>query len=127
MPTPFPIGDIFGTGAYAVEVVGESKYQMALEEICGGRTEDGVDLIVEAVLIHEDDNLYDDQAIRVDIARRTVGYLSRINAREFRMQLAKAGHPGATAACAARIVGGWDCGPDDRGYFGVRLDLPTMG
>ena len=26
--------------------------------------------------------------------------------------------------CSALIVGGWDRGPDDQGYFGIKLDLP---
>jgi hypothetical protein len=29
-------------------------------------------------------------------------------------------------SCAALIVGGWDRGGDDRGSYGVRLDLSTM-
>ena len=126
MATPSPIeSDIQGNGAYAVEVVGESKYQDAIEAICGGRTEDGVDFTVEAVLIHENENPYDDQAIRVEIDGRIVGYMCRKNAREYRRHLAETGYPGVTAACKARIRGGWDRGPDDRGYFGVRLDLPV--
>jgi hypothetical protein len=125
MPTPKPIVDIPGPGSYAVEVVGESNYQEVLEAICGTPTEDGFDFVVEAVLVHEDDNPYDALAIRVDIKGRTVGYLSRKNAREFRREFAKTGYGGVPAACSARIIGGWNRGADDRGYFGVRLDLPA--
>jgi hypothetical protein len=114
-----------GPGTYSIEVVGESHYQAALAAICGGPTEEGADCIVEATLVHEDDNPYDNQAIRVDIQGKTVGYLSRTNARQFRAKLKEAGYPGITATCSARIRGGWDRGVDDRGYFGVRLDLPT--
>jgi hypothetical protein len=125
--SPEPVGQLPGPGTYSIEVVGESYYQDALEAICGGRTEDGAHLVVEAVLVHEDSNPYDNQAIRVYIHGYTVGYLSRENARQYRRRLRQARHPGITASCSARIVGGWDRGPEDRGYFGVLLDLPAEG
>lgn len=120
-----PIVSLKGPGTYSLEVVGESHYQSALDSICGGRTEDGHDMIVEARLIHEDDNPYDDKAIRVEINGETVGYLNRANARQYRKKLNKAGYPGMDAICSAKIVGGWDRGGDDKGHFGVRLDVPT--
>ena len=112
-------------GAYDVDVVGESHYQDALEEICGGRTEDSQRLNVSAYLVPEDDNPYDSKAVRVDIEDRTVGYLDRETARSFREQLGKAGCGGMVARCPAIIVGGWDRGGGDRGHFGVKLDLPA--
>jgi hypothetical protein len=114
-----------GPGTYSFDIVGESRYQKALEDICGGHDEDGVNQIVQAILIHEDDNPYDNQAIRVDVQGMTVGYLRREDAREFRRQLREAGHPGIVATCSAKIVGGWDRGRGDRGHFGVKLDLPV--
>ena len=108
--------------AFALPIVGESKYQPALEAICGGRDEDGTDKVVDAVLVLEDSNPYDPQAVRVDIAGRTVGYLSRANAREFRESRARAGETASVIACKARIKGGWDRGAGDRGNFGVWLD-----
>jgi hypothetical protein len=76
-------------------------------------------------LVLDDDNPYDSLAVRVEIRGCIVGHLSRENAREYRRQLKKAGHPALTASCKALIVGGWDRGGGDRGHFGVRLDLPT--
>lgn len=35
------------------------------------------------------------------------------------------GCPGADVKCSAMIVGGWDRGKGDTGYFGVKLDLPV--
>ncbi|MCX7428896.1 MAG: hypothetical protein NTW96_25125 [Planctomycetia bacterium] len=116
-----------GPGTFSIDVVGESKYQPALEFICGGRTGGSQKKTVEAVLVYEDDNPYDDQAIRVDIQGNTVGYLSRDNARQYRKELKQAGYSAMTATCSARIVGGWDHGGEDRGLFGVTLDLPTAG
>ena len=49
---------IEGPGAFAVNVVGVSQYQRVLE----AAAEAGV---VDAVLMREDDNAYDDQAVAV--------------------------------------------------------------
>jgi hypothetical protein len=108
-----------------VEIVGESHYQVALEAICGPRTEDGANRVVEGWLVLEDTNPYDALAVRVDIDGHPVGYLSRANARAYREQLAAQGVTALRASCLARIRGGWDRGPDDKGYYGVFLDLPT--
>ena len=111
------------SGDFNVNVVGESNYQQALKAICGGHTEDGHQLKVWATLVHDDENEYDSEAIRVDIGKRTVGYLSRGDARRFRKDLRRFGEPGKTVNCAAKIVGGWDRGGGDVGYFGVVLDF----
>ena len=106
---------------FAVNVVGESHYQPALERICGGRSDEGADEQATATLILEDDNPYDrGNAVRVDIGGATVGYLTRDDAKRYR-QLLKAN--AAQRSCPAVIRGGWDRGDDDRGDFGVRLDL----
>jgi hypothetical protein len=115
---------IEGQEEYNVEIVGESKYQKVLGKIAGGRQEDGVEHETTARLIPENNNSYDKNAVRIDIENKTVGYLSRDNAKIYRKQLKKAGHANSTATCAAIIVGGWDRGRNDRGHFGVRLDLP---
>ncbi len=112
-----------GPGTYGVEVVGESHYQEALESICGGRTEDGLE--VEAFLVPESDNPDDSEAVRIEIQDQTVGYLDRETARSFRERMAEIGLTPAAAKCSAIIVGGWDRGDGDRGHFGVKLDLPT--
>lgn len=115
-----------GLGVFSLEAVGESKYQESLEAICGGRSEDGADCFIDAVLIHEDENPYDSQAVRIDVAGSTVGYLSRKHAREYRLQMARTGHAGVAATCAARIRGGWDRGDGDTGPFGIRLDIAIV-
>jgi len=116
-----PVANLPGNGSYLCNVVGESNYQVALEKICGGYSENGHEKIVLATLIQEDDNHYDSKAVRVDINGMTVGYLSRENARQYRQRLKR----GITATCSARIVGGWDRGGGNKGYFGVKLDLST--
>ena len=119
------VANLSGPGTYSVDIVGESKYQRALESICGGRTDESQEKIVEAILLHEDNNPHDNKAIRVDVEGETVGFLDRKLAREFRKRMKEAGHPGLVARCSAMIVGGWDRGRGDRGHFGVKLDLPT--
>ncbi len=114
-----------GPGTYDVDVVGESHYQGALESICGGRSEDNQRLEVEAFLVPESDNPYDSEAVRIEIQDQTVGHLDRETARSFREKMTEIGLTGAAAKCSAIIVGGWDRGDDDRGHFGVKLDLPT--
>ena len=106
-----------GPGNFALDIVGESHYQDALGAIAGSKTEDGVSVRCEATLVLDNANPHDKKAVRVDIARRTVGYLSRENARRYR-----AGNPNRSQTVPAMIVGGWDRGRDDEGMFGVKLD-----
>jgi hypothetical protein len=113
-----------GPGTYSIDVVGESHYQEALESVCGGRTEDSQRLEVEAFLVPEDDNPHDPKAVCVYIQDQTVGHLDRETARSFREQMEKSDASGRAVKCDAIIVGGWDRGGGDRGYFGVKLDLP---
>ena len=123
-PAALPTGSMAGTGNFKFEVVGESHYQGAIEHLAGGRTEDGVREQRTATLICDDNNDYDDQAVRVEINGRTVGHLSRVDARTYRRVLADEGRAGAIVSCPALIVGGWDRGDGDIGHFGVKLDLP---
>ena len=120
------VAELAGSRTYEIEVVGTSHYQRALEAVCGGRSEESARVKTKAVLVLDDNNPYDSKAVRVEINRQVVGHLSRENARQYRMKLKESGHPNITASCNALIVGGWDRGNGDRGYFGVRLDLPTV-
>lgn len=132
-PTMFPRKDlspgtdpimIKGNGEYQLEVVGESRYQDALEEICGPRTDEGVEKTAIATIVFEDDNPKDNLAVRIDIEGKTVGHLSKPFARLIRETMTEKGYAGVTRNCAAMIRGGWDRGKGDKGNFGVRLDFP---
>ena len=127
-PGPIPnksLRAITGRGPMALDIVGESRYQAALERICGGRTESGANRVVSAILIPDPRTRRTRTAVRVEILGDTVGYLDRRNALLSRGQLDRLGIPGERAICAAKILGGWDRGGGDTGQFGVRLDLPT--
>jgi|CXWL01.1.fsa_nt_gi hypothetical protein len=121
--------ELQGPGDFAVDVVGESRRQDALTAIVqhhgrGGRS--GRTLIVDALLILDDENPHDANAVRVEIDGALVGYLNRENARRYRADLVAAGTPSVTVRCRARIVGGFETSSGDRASFGVRLDLPPM-
>lgn len=109
-------------GGFHVEVVGESNYQDALEQACGGRTSDSAEYDCTAVLRAEPANPYDPDAIRVEIDGRLVGYLNRHAAKAFRPVAERLAAQGQVGTCNATIVGGWDR-DGDRGHFGIRLDL----
>lgn len=112
-----------GDSTFSLEAVGEAKYQAALEEICGGRTEDDVDRIVAADLVLEDTNPYDKNAVQVQILGKTVAYLSRADAKAFRERLIREAVTAEQFQCKANIRGGWERGDGNRGNFGVRLDI----
>jgi hypothetical protein len=107
-----------GSG-FNAEVVGESNYQANLSKLVGGRTRDGVEKVMTATLMLEDENPYDRFAVRVDIEGLTVGYLPKEAARAWRLTGRSDGFK-----CSAVIRGGWDRGRGDGGLFGVRLNLP---
>jgi hypothetical protein len=121
------LGQLTPTGSYELNVVGEASYQSNIERIAGGRTSEGVRSHCEATLVPEDGNTHDPMAVRVDIQGKTVGYLSRPNAREYRAEIKRLGFPNGIFSCKALIVGGWERGTHDRGHFGVKLDVPVNG
>jgi hypothetical protein len=119
--------DLKGNGDYETDVVGESHYQSSIEKICGPRSPEGEEKEVTAQLVLEDNNRHDKEAVRVDIEGQTVGYLSRSDARSFRAELKKKlprGTEAGTLTCGALIVGGWEKSKNDRGFYGVKLDIP---
>ena len=112
--------EVTGPGAFAVEVVGVSQYQRVLEAAAkmGG--------VVDVVLMLEDTNPYDDQAVAVHIDGQRAGYLNRANARRYRADLTAAGAPHADVRCKARIVGGFTTANGERAHYGLKLDLPAL-
>lgn len=108
-------------GQFNFAIVGESNYQHAINLIVSRQSEDRQ--IHAAHLIPEDENEYDDKAIRVDIDGRTVGYLSRDSARSFRRRLSKNKLSGKTTGCRAVIIGGHTLPSGKTASYGVWLDL----
>ena len=117
--------DLSGSGIFSVSIVGESYYQENLKQICGGYSESETDMILTAVLVYDDENQYDNKAIKVEISGKTVGHLSQADAINYRTHMLSKGWSGLSVICKAKIKGGWDRGDGDIGCFGVVLDLPT--
>lgn len=113
-------GVLAGDGAFEFHVVGTSHHQAAIQGMCGGRTPEGVHHYCAALLAPQPNNPYDRHAVVVTIYGIEVGFLDREEAREFGGVLRSSGF--ADAACEALIVGGWDRGGHDWGYYGVRLN-----
>lgn len=105
----------------AREIVGESHYQHALADICGGKTPEGHLFACRAELRPEPDNPHDSNAVAVFIQDHKVGYLPKQSAKRYGKAFGA-----ASVSCAAQIVGGWrrrEGRTWDEGHFGVELDL----
>lgn len=121
-PTVVSVQAHVHTGDEDLEVVGESHYQEALWRICGGQPGgERVRHQVYAVLVPEESNPHDENAVAVHVDGCVVGYLSRSDAADYRVGLLDAmGRCGGHVALAAVVVGGGlrDHGP---GLLGVWL------
>ena len=111
------------SASFPIACVGESRYQGELESICGGRTRDSVEQEVTAILILEDTNPYDSEAVRVEVDGIIVGYMTRPDAQVYRRLLTQRAPAVKATQCRAQIRGGWERG-EDRGSYGIWLDLP---
>ncbi len=107
--------ELRGHGRFELEIKGESHYQASIAEIVHKHGKVNLD----AVLILEDENPYDHNAVRVEMDGKIIGYLSREVAPIYREQLRLAGWPQAKGMCRAKIFGG----TSDRPSFGVWLDI----
>jgi len=116
-----------GEKRFSQEVVGESQYQDNLRSITGRVS--GQDYYKKqdftAYLFLENQNQFDpDNAVKIKINKRTVGYLSRSDATKYRQALANMKLPAEDLIgfCGASIYGKKQKGEKDF-IFGVWLDL----
>ena len=112
---------LIGNAKFELEIIGEERYQDALEAICGPRVPKGVNRFETAWLILEDKN-----AVRVEIRGRQVGYLSPEVAVQYCRQLIARGKPRANGQCQAVIKGGWISSDGRTGQYCVWLDIPSF-
>jgi hypothetical protein len=97
-------GNVLAPGCgWTVPVVGESHYQDDLGRLYREHGGTEHDVKVEAVLLPEDGNAFDINAVRVEIRSCTVGYLERELAAAYRDALGLVG-----GQCSAKIVGGFE-------------------
>lgn len=110
-------------GEFDFEVVGESNYQNALKIAAGNHGSDPADVQCIAALVPEDDNEYDKSAVAVEVGGKTVGYLSRDDARSFRRRLGRKQLSGQVTYCDALIMGGGTSKAGKKYSYGIRLDI----
>lgn len=122
---PSPLAPVMLKGRASVEVKGEASYQPALEALAGGKQSDGARLDVTAYLRCEPSNRYDENAVKVEVQERLVGYLRRDLAASYCPLLSRMERQGQQATCAATIVGGWKRDDGDEGSFGIWLKMPS--
>ncbi|MFG3592267.1 hypothetical protein [Bradyrhizobium sp. RDI18] len=103
---------------WVVPVVGEAQYQGALQTLYRKNGGSGHDIKVAAVLVPEDDNAFDTNAVRIEIESRGVGYLPREMAQQYRAAMGE-----SIGQCSAKIVGGFELDDGSSAYFGVKLNL----
>lgn len=120
-----PVYDWPSSGNFDGEVVGESNYQPALRALAGAHGDAAANAEHWAVLLPEDDNRYDSNAVRIEIGGQLVGYLSREDAVTFRDALREQRKWGPTR-CKALVMGGFAQASGSRASYGVRLDLEAI-
>jgi hypothetical protein len=109
-----------GGGTFSSYAVGHPHHQEALKSIFSDRTPENNEKLVEAVLVIDDANPYNSQAVRVNIQGQTVAYLNDGNAKQFRKKMKEKGSSEIKATCVAKIVY-WE--REFNNYL-VVLDLP---
>lgn len=107
---------------FNVALVGESQWQREIATLVGGRCAEGHNCHFPAQLVL-DNSQEDPNAVGVMIGGRAVGWIPGELAGNVRAALAELNPEGRPVTCKGKIIGGWDRGHDDRGYFGVRLSL----
>jgi hypothetical protein len=110
---------LMGTGKFQMEIIDAEHYQTVLEAICGPRRPQGAKCYETASLKLEENN-----AVRVEIQGKQIGYLSSEAASFFRQRLIASGMPKGVGHCAALIRGGWLISDGSKGPYKVWLDLP---
>lgn len=120
-PPTATVARIRSEGRYAGEVVGESFYRDNFLKLLGARAGTEDEMHGDALLVLEDDNPHDNQAVGVYVEGLKVGHLPRALARDFRAAIVR---DKLTAhrqfGVAVRVYGG---GADQ--LFSAQVDLPV--
>jgi len=106
-----------------LEVVGESHYQDNLWRLAGDRGRPGAQVRCEigALLVAEDNNPHDPNAIAVWVQGLKVGYLSRQDARRYRPGLLALQERYGKPVALAGVIAGGGMRNDGPGWLGVFL------
>ena len=115
----FLIAEHEGDGDFEYNIVGEAQNRGHLENlILKHKAKDIGEILIDALLVPEPTNAYDENAIRVLIEEKPVGYIPKNDCVEF-LEIFKANNLGAMKV-PARI--GWDK-DSAQPLIGVRLDF----
>ena len=111
-----------GPGRYDYNLVGVSRYLANLAKIYGTDALDEEGKVVDAVLLLDNNNARDKNAVRVEIQGQTVGYLPPDLARAYRRRLEEGAYLNVRGICRAKITSRMyrSFGAD----YVIRLDLP---
>ena len=110
-------------GVQDLEVVGESHYQKNLERLVGPRRRDErVRSHIYALLVPEDGNPYDANAVAIWIEGLKVGHLSRADARRYRPGLLRLQEQHGQPIALKGVIAGGGIREDGPGRLGVFLD-----
>ena len=107
----------YGSRGFGTEVVGESRYQDALEDAAGGRTGNDVREEVDVVAEPEPENRADPEAVVIKVDGETVGYLPRGNTAAFHSKYS------GPVECRGLIVGGGKTDSGREKSFGIWINL----
>jgi hypothetical protein len=107
-----------------LDVHGESHHRAEIEAAVGRRPEGHQD-IVDAALVWEPDNPWDPNAIAVQVAGRTCGYIPKLDAKRYRPVMKWARNQGFVAVVRADVTGGWQLPDQSWAEFGIRLYLAS--
>lgn len=110
-------------GEYDFDIVGESHYQPVLKALLGDPNDSSMGGKGTAILVPDDNNPYDDKAVKVTVQGFTIGHLSREDARRFRRRLAAKKLGMVPSSCGVQITGGHQLKNGDQAHFGAVLDL----
>lgn len=110
------------TGLFPVKIVGAHFYHSDIARIARNKVGCNALVFCTALLIPEENNFHDSNAILIKIDSEKVGHLSRDLALEFRNRLAIQGLTGQTTTCDAVISGGIET-PDKTYDYIIELDL----
>lgn len=107
---------------FNIQAVGESQFQEEIGSIVGGRCVEGHNCQVPAELVFAGTER-DPEGIGIRINDLPVGYLPFEVAKEVRPLIEALSDKDKAITCKAKVVGGWDRGRGDQGFFGVKLSL----
>ncbi|WP_407279193.1 HIRAN domain-containing protein [Aromatoleum evansii] len=110
-------------GEFDFEIVGESHHQAVLGRLAGAHGTESANAEHVALIVPENQNPHDTQAVAVLISDELVGHMSRQDARSFRRRLAQKNLSNRITSCDAIVVGGWAGPSGSKAQYGVRLDL----